>query len=363
MATFIVALLSVAALLGVASAWHVLARRSAARRASPAEPQRAPADTAVPRPLAVASRPESLRAASVEATQRLWRYAFGASAAPEAGNDAHASVRESVMSTLQAAQLDSGYFPRRPALIPQLLHASRDLEAGPAALARIIAQDPVLAGDVLRLANSSYYRITPEPVETVQRAIVVCGVDGLQGLIATALMRPILRAKSNNFPRFPELLWERSARAAAAAERLAVEFHRQDRFEAQLLALLSALGPLVAYRATLEQYARTPELKPSPQVCASLVSVLGPPLAHRVARDWQSAPRLVAVLDVAADAVTADANRPLALALYGGELLGTLTLLADEQQLSREESLAAASAAGLPAPLVADVWERLHRTA
>ena len=63
--------------------------------------------------------------------------------------------------------------------MPQLLRAVRDPSVGSGALGSIIAQDPVLAGDALRLANSSYYRTTSKPIETIQRAVVICGTDGL----------------------------------------------------------------------------------------------------------------------------------------------------------------------------------------
>ena len=362
--TLTIVLLAVAVALAGGYAFRGVLRRTG-RGVTPAAPRASPPGTA---DVAVTVAGEAaqgsvtaLRAASAEVAERLWRHAFGA-ATPLGGPAAeHAPVYTAVEEALQAVQLDPGYLPRRPALIPQLLRASRDVEAGPASLATIISQDPVLAGDVLRLANSSYYRITPDPVETVQRAIVVCGVDGLQGLIATALMRPIFRATGQNFPRFAPLLWERSARASAAAERVAMHFRHEDRFEAQLLALLSALGPLAVYRATLEQYARLPELRPSPSLCVRLLSALGPVMAQRIARDWNSSERLVAALDPAAVEPALPEDRALRLALHGGELLGTLSVLLEENVVIEAESSRIMAKSGLPEPLTADIWKRLRR--
>jgi HD-like signal output (HDOD) protein len=359
-----IVLLAVAVALAGGYAFRGAFRRTAPRIA-PATPHAAQPATAnatgAPVSEAAQGSVTALRAINTEVAERLWRYAFGA-ATPLGGPGAeHAPVQTAVEEALQAVQLEPGYLPRRPALIPQLLRASRDVEAGPASLATIVSQDPVLAGDVLRLANSSYYRITPDPVETVQRAIVVCGVDGLQGLIATALMRPIFRATTQNFPRFAPLLWERSARASAAAERVAMYFRREDRFEAQLLALLSALGPLAVYRATLEQYARLPELRPSPSLCVRLVNALGPAMAQRIARDWNSSERLVAALDPTVVEPALPEDRALRLALHGGELLGTLSLLLEENVLIEAESSKIVAESGLPETLTADIWKRLRR--
>jgi HD-like signal output (HDOD) protein len=360
--TVTIVLLALAALLAAGYLLRAGAQRRSDPRvpaAVPASPAETPAAAAPPDGGAAPGSVTAVRSASVQLAERLWRHAFGAAATGGPGAE-HAAVGAAVEEALQAVQLDPGYLPRRPALIPQLLRASRDVDAGPASLATIISQDPVLAGDVLRLANSSFYRITPDPVETVQRAIVVCGVDGLQGLIATALMRPIFRASGNNFPRFAPLLWERSARASAAAERVALNLRRQDRFEAQLLALLSALGPLAVYRATLEQYARVPELKPSPALCVRLVSSLGPAMAQRIARDWQSSERLVTALAPGAAEPALPEEHALTLALHGGELLGTLSVLAEENVLTEAESLKIATDSGLPESLVVDISRRLR---
>ena len=65
------------------------------------------------------------------------------------------------------------------------------------------------------------------------------------------------------------MLWQRTERAARAAEMYALKVLPQERFEAQLLILLSALGPLVVYGATLDVYAQRPRLTPNPALFAT----------------------------------------------------------------------------------------------
>jgi len=120
---------------------------------------------------------------------------------------------------------------------------------------------------------------------------------------------------------------------------------------------------LAVYRATLEQYARVPELKPSPALCVQLVSARGPATAQRIARDWQSSQRLVAALDPGAAEPQQPEERALMLALHGGELLGTLSVLVNESLATGAEALKVATDCGLPAPLAEDIWKRLRRAA
>jgi HD-like signal output (HDOD) protein len=257
-----------------------------------------------------------------------------------------------ICAVLQVDALDPNYFPRRPTLLPQLMQALNDPNAASEKLSRMIAHDPVLTADVLRLANSSLYRIAPAPVETIQRAIVVCGVDALRGILATAMLRPVFRASRTNFPRLPRMLWDRTERAARAAELYAAHTQPQDRFEAQLLVLLSALGPLVVYSAALDGYSRAPRLTPNPALFAELIDTLGLQMSQRIARDWETSPRLLAALDRSGE-------EDLASALHVGELLGTLSLLESQTVISRNERLDIVKGAGLSGSLVDDIWARI----
>jgi HD-like signal output (HDOD) protein len=284
-------------------------------------------------------------------TERLWKLAF---ASPEAEplEPAHARIHDAVCTVLQADALDPKYFPRRPTLMPQLLRAVDDPGSAPDKLARIVAHDPVLTSDVLRLANSPFYRTSPAPIETIQRAIVVLGVDALRGLVATAMLQPVFRATRSNFPRFPRMLWERTERAARAAELYALKVLPQHRFEAQLLILLSALGPLVVYGAALDVYSQRPRLTPNPALFVALTAALGPQVSLRIAQQWETSPRLAAAIERSpAEALT--------MALCAGELMGTLSLLQTQSVITADEGLATASDIGLPDGIVAPIWERL----
>lgn len=269
---------------------------------------------------------------------------------------AHAKVRDFICAVLEVDTLDPNYFPRRPALMPQLMQAVNDPGAASEKLSRMIAHDPVITADVLRLANSSLYRVSPAPIETIQRAIAVCGVDALRGILATAMLRPVFRASRTNFPRLPRMLWERTERAARTAELYAAKLHPQDRFEAQLVVLLSALGPLVVYSAALDGYSRAPWLSPQPALFVELIDTLGLQMSQRIARDWQTSARLLAVLEKSSEGT-------LAAALHVGELLGTLSFLESQTVMSCDERLDIVQSAGLPDDLVEGIWARLAGTA
>jgi hypothetical protein len=129
----------------------------------------------------------------------------------------------------------------------------------------------------------------------------------------------------------------------------------QDRFEAQLIVLLSALGPLVVYSAALDGYSRAPELTPDPALIVGLIGALAPQISQRIARDWQTSPRLAAALEKSSSDSLATARR-------FGELLGTLLLLESQTAISPVERVDILKSAGLSGSWVESIWTRLTET-
>ena len=322
----------------------LLLRRS---RTPAAVRARAPAATgAVAAPAVAVAAPAGidlalLSSAARSSAERLWKLAFAAPSQGQASDLVNLRVRNNVTAMLQVDSLDEKYFPRRPTLLPQLMQAVNDPAAASEKISRIIAHDPVLTAEVLRLANSSLHRTSPDPIETIQRALVVCGTDALRGMLAAAMLQPVFRATRKNFPRLPRMLWERTEHATRAAESFVLQAGSPDRFEAQLVVLLSALGPLVVYSAALDVYARNPHFTPNGDLCVALITELAPQVSLHIARDWQTSPRLVAALE-------GSAAEPLTFALQVGELLGTLSFLESQTVISGDERRQLVAAAGLP---------------
>jgi HD-like signal output (HDOD) protein len=338
-------------MLGI-GAWAVWRRPSPSAAQAAFQSRDLPSSESAPAKAPVADK---VAEAKRLAEARLWKLAFAAPSQGQVSPDTNRRVRENVLAMLELDALDNAFFPRRPVLMPQLLCVVNDPEAAYDKISRIVAHDPVLTADVLRLANSSLYRTSSTPIDTIPRAIVTCGGEALRGMLATAMLRPVFKATRRNFPRFPRILWERTERAARAAELYAMETNPSDRFEAQLVTLLNALGPLVVYSAALDVYARNPHLSPSAALCMELIGDLAAEISMRVARDWQTAPRLLAAL-------SGSDEEPLTAALDAGELLGTLAFLESQTALSRDERCALIDDAGLGGEAAERIWSALTRT-
>lgn len=189
---------------------------------------------------------------------------------------------------------DPQRLPRRPQLLPHLLSTLHDDEASGRDIAGVIARDPALAANLLKLANSALYRNHAAPVESLDRAVAMVGVDGLRHLVAVALMQPVMRTDGGVFGRLPNLVWDHTQRSALIAAEAAHAGGREDVFAAQLLALLQGLGAIVVVQVLHDVAARygLPEVG----AMAGVLHRWAPRIGCAVAREWALSERVVLAL-------------------------------------------------------------------
>jgi HDOD domain len=143
-------------------------------------------------------QPPALPAASVEILERpeifrrLRELELGV---PELGQPRPERGRIAATALAASGDVDTQrrYSPRRPNLLPQLMRAINDDDISRRQLSAIIARDPALVGSLLKMANSAFYRVSSRQVESIERAVVMLGSDGLRSLVAAALMQPIFK--------------------------------------------------------------------------------------------------------------------------------------------------------------------------
>ena len=290
---------------------------------------------------------------------RLAELAFGVAPLRAPNEEEFVIIERGARAVLEKVASEPRYAPRRPLLLPQLMRAVNDDEISGRELARIIARDPSLAGSLLKLANSSFYKVSDRPVESVDRAVAVLGMNGLRSLLATVLMQPVFRLNAAQFARFPEIAWEHTYRSAAAAEAHAAIVEDNDPFAAQLLGLTFGLGTIVIFRVALDQYAARPGGKPKAAVIFRLLQRHAAPVARSIAASWELTDR---ILDALADQDAAPDVRPataLGRSLLFGRLTGALALLYSQKLISEPTAKSSILATGASASHFERIWGRL----
>jgi HD-like signal output (HDOD) protein len=284
-----------------------------------------------------------------------------AAAAGPGGNTGadHEAATAAVRQTLLEIVERPNYAPRRPLLLPKLMQAMNDNEVSRRELARIIATDPALAGSLLRLANSPFYRLQPEPVESLDRAIALLGLEGMRSLISAALLQPVFRISGGMFLQFAEISWEHTLYSGAAAETHAAVLENADPFAAQLLALIMGLATIVVFRVATDEFLAR-KLRPNPTALAALIDLECAPVGRRIAASWELSERMDTAL--AEQSSTAAPASALGRSLQLGRFIGALTLLHAHGAMDEEQVLAALKSGGARSEAYARIWSRLAAT-
>jgi HD-like signal output (HDOD) protein len=296
---------------------------------------------------------------SVEVYTRLHRLSLGMSAVGEEWPGEHEEVIAATAAVLQDAATEDRYTPRRPSLLPQLLRAVNDEDVSRRELVTIISKDPSLVGNLLKMANSPFYRVSTQAVESIDRAVVILGNDGIRSLIAAALTQPIFQIRGGDFPKFPEIAWEHTFRTASATVTHTAIVEKSDPFAAQLLGLVAGMAGIVVFRVALDQYETRRQLRPHAGVMAALLDTQSVVVAKRIASSWGLSDRIMAALDDQTTAVAPDRRTALGRSLSFGRLASALAVLYTYKSLDDVTAQVSLPVAGMPATELGRLWTRL----
>lgn len=272
---------------------------------------------------------------------------------------AQLAVLEAVGRALAHVDLRPQLLPRRPHLLPQLMRAVNDPDASGRGIAAIIAQDPALAANLLRIANSALYRPQGAPLESLERAVVHIGTEGVRQIVAAAVMQPVLSLDGGLYSRLPAAVWDYALRTATAAAAYMRE-RGGDTLSAQLAGLLQGLGAVVILRVLRDAYAERPGLPYSLEVAAALVERHTAAVAKTIAITWDLPPVLGTALDEQRPEHDATLlATTLGRALRYGRLAAALALLARHGAEQEDHALSVLATLEPDDAANAALWQRL----
>lgn len=293
---------------------------------------------------------------SEEALRRFLSYVLDGEAHPAEDPDFDPDRCPLVTSATRAlATLDvqARYLPRRPSLLPRLMSAINGDGNSMQELASIIGEDPALLGNLLRVANSAFYRVNDRPIESLERAVVRVGTDGIRSLVATALLHPVMSKGSGPFGGFADRIWEYTQIAADAAELHAKRIERGDAFAARLLALLHGLAVNAVFRIVRDEALAQREECAKPAMI-HLIDRWTTPIARRIAANWQLPAALQQSLE------SSPLEDALARSVHFGKVAGSQVLMAKYGRIQQASARATVLASDSRRAQVNHVWARLE---
>ncbi len=143
--------------------------------------------------------------------------------------------------------------PSLPQVLLQLLDAINNQSADFKHIADIVRKDTATSTRLLTIANSSFYRQSQE-VTTIERALMVLGIDTVKTIVITAGMNQFYQGFGQDNNELLKMLWHRSLVSAQLAQVLASLTSYSSPDEAYLCGLLTDIGQLVLLTREPDRY-------------------------------------------------------------------------------------------------------------
>lgn len=255
-----------------------------------------------------------------------------APSALEADLSAATEVMDELQQRLSEGQLDE--LPRQPLSLPMLMRALSDETIDRQSLTDIILGDPALTDQLLQMANSPYFRHGDQPIDSVDQAVFMLGLDGIRNVVSAAVMRPMMAARNSREALFAQRVWRWGLTCAKAAE-LSARVQGADPSAHFMAGLLPALA-YITIRRELHRICRARlNCDPDPAMIRHALARHQWATSQLLAHEWQLPPKFNALLLGAERPAPRQTQTPL----NDGMIIGTREVLrhANQRNLAEED--------------------------
>jgi putative nucleotidyltransferase with HDIG domain len=143
--------------------------------------------------------------------------------------------------------------PPIPAIMAELLNALDDDNTDIKSLARIISKDPLMCLNVLKVANSAFYRL-PYNVSSIDHAVRMLGIKEITMICIACGTYNALKPSRNGQTFNMDEFWKHSVATAVIAKRLCSELNIKDQGAIYLSGLLHDVGKIILDKFVHEIY-------------------------------------------------------------------------------------------------------------
>lgn len=158
----------------------------------------------------------------------------------------------SLLSFIEENLFDVDKLPRQPASLPMLIKLLNDENSSNAQISKALLSDPALTAQILITANSPFFSRNPEPVTSIDQAVLSLGRIGIRNIVSASIMMPMMKNRNGEDSDLTRRIWEWGMLSALACDQYAID-ESKDAGLYYLLGLLLPLSYLLIYNA-LEGY-------------------------------------------------------------------------------------------------------------
>ena len=200
-------------------------------------------------------------------------------------------------------------------------------------LLKVIEQEPVVAADVIKLANSVKYKRGDRQITDLHKAFMCMGAEGLKNGVLQSYVKKFSASSNLYFKQFGEKIWNHSFNSAQYSQQLAEHYlSREEANTVYLVGLLRNIGAMIIFQLMLEAFKHVdPDARPDSANFKWLMADQSLNLTIAVAKHWQLPNVIIEML-----AAQGKDNRDLvpgALSVYEADIISQAKSLFDGRRI------------------------------
>jgi HD-like signal output (HDOD) protein len=168
---------------------------------------------------------------------------FGGERLYSNSSDAQRSSARQLLKKLAQTEVKSDSIPRKPSTLPSLMKLLKRDDLSYAQISESLLKDPALTSQVLKTANSPFFRLSDKPVDSLEQATFIMGIGGIRKVVSAAILLPVFKSEEK-VSAFTEAVWEWALSSGKAVDVL-FQIRGESEGSTYLLGLLPALALLL----------------------------------------------------------------------------------------------------------------------
>ncbi|MEZ8025477.1 HDOD domain-containing protein [Vibrio sp. 1F255] len=227
--------------------------------------------------------------------------------------------------------------PVMPASVTTLMGELQSDEFDVDALLRVIEREPSMAADVIKLANSAFYKRSEKQVTDLKTAFLNMGSQGLIEGVVNSYMKNFTPGNNIYWRHFGEKIWNHSVQTASFSKELMKDSSSQEeQAAAYFVGLIRNLGKMIIFQMMVEAFKHVdPSVPPNSLALKRLMNSYSIRLTYTIAKFWELPESVLTAIGYQ------ESSRyectPLGQAVFEANYLSELCYLREEQTIEVEQ--------------------------
>lgn len=219
------------------------------------------------------------------------------------------------------------HFPVLPKSVITLTNLLNDPDFDLQAFIKVVEQEPSIATELMKAANSPAYKRGDKEVTNLQQAFMFMGANDIKEFVLNRFVKNLCQQKPIYFKTFGEKIWLHSQEVATVAKALANQ-RRQNGDAAYTIGLMHDLGKVVIFQFMVEAFqAVDPNFKQDSLVFKKFLSEKSMLLSVELMKLWNMPKLIIDVVQAQTQEInTVNELAPMAQVLFEANLISEISL-------------------------------------